>query len=473
MSRPRIKQAVVVIHGVGEQRPMDTLKKFVGAILGRERRGVPNYVCLADRLSRLLEMRTLQERRLNTRTKTHFFEYYWAHKMVGTTFRHVREWAFSVLLRKWRYVPEHLRPLWLTAWICILIGVLAVAGGLTAHLTDFISGVLPAGVSVAGVALIAATLRLIVLGVVGDAARYLSPHPKNIAVRQSVRADGLELLRKLHERGDYDRIIVVGHSLGSVVAYDILQYLWGEYHGRYNAPREHAQPALKAAEDASYSLTTSPSEEARDRYRKAQVALWWELRELGSPWLVTDLITAGSPLAHAALLLARNESDLRAKLERREFQANPPFPDMNFFVDDREWLFSFDNEYTCEDGTEVTLRAPHDGALFSFTRWTNLYFPIEKWLLGGDPLGGPIERCFGRGIKDIPVTDHRRMVRRTPIAHVRYWDPGGRSEGVDAEDISYSIPAIVNALDLDCRNTFPEDDASAEELVDMRQVAKA
>ena len=36
MSQDRITQAVVIIHGIGEQRPMDTLRSFVDAVLPEE-----------------------------------------------------------------------------------------------------------------------------------------------------------------------------------------------------------------------------------------------------------------------------------------------------------------------------------------------------------------------------------------------------------------------------------------------------
>ena len=236
----------------------------------------------------------------------------------------------------------------------------------------------------------AATFKGIVTSVVGDAARYLSPHPQNIAIRQSVRSEGLELLRRLHERGDYDRIIVVGHSLGSVVAYDILSYLWGEYHMDYRTPKKHKQRALRRLEDVACGLSTDPNPVALGRYRHAQLSTWWELRDLGHPWLVTDLISAGSPLAHAAILLARNEEKLRKKRERQELPENPPYPNMNAVMGDQDWSFSFRWTYERkEDGTRVRLRALHDGATFACTRWTNLYYPV-KWVFGGDLLGGPL-----------------------------------------------------------------------------------
>src|SRR5437764_393830 len=56
----------------------------------------------------------------------------------------------------------------------------------------------------------------------GDAARYLHVAPPNIQGRRQIREAGIDLLEKLHQSGEYDRIILVGHSLGSVIGFDIL-----------------------------------------------------------------------------------------------------------------------------------------------------------------------------------------------------------------------------------------------------------
>jgi hypothetical protein len=65
-------------------------------------------------------------------------------------------------------------------------------------------------------------LRKIGLGYVGDAARYLSPAPANVAVRQAIRSAAIDLLEGLHDDPTwrrYHRVILVGHSLGSVIGY--------------------------------------------------------------------------------------------------------------------------------------------------------------------------------------------------------------------------------------------------------------
>ena len=57
----------------------------------------------------------------------------------------------------------------------------------------------------------------------GDAARYFRNSPANVAVRRAIRKDAVDTLDQLHRSRDYDRIIVVAHSLGTAVAYDMLR----------------------------------------------------------------------------------------------------------------------------------------------------------------------------------------------------------------------------------------------------------
>ena len=57
----------------------------------------------------------------------------------------------------------------------------------------------------------------------GDAARYFRASPGNVLVRREIRKQAVDTLDTLHNWGTYDRIIVVAHSLGTVVAYDMLR----------------------------------------------------------------------------------------------------------------------------------------------------------------------------------------------------------------------------------------------------------
>lgn len=54
-----MKQAVVLIHGIGEQKPMSTLRAFVSAVLPPAAAGKPQFRSKPDRMSELFELRRL------------------------------------------------------------------------------------------------------------------------------------------------------------------------------------------------------------------------------------------------------------------------------------------------------------------------------------------------------------------------------------------------------------------------------
>ena len=55
-----MRQAVVIIHGIGEQRPMETLRAFVAGALGVDRDALKEFVfSKPDRIDDTLELRRL------------------------------------------------------------------------------------------------------------------------------------------------------------------------------------------------------------------------------------------------------------------------------------------------------------------------------------------------------------------------------------------------------------------------------
>lgn len=221
-----MRQAVVLIHGIGEQRPMSTARGFVEAVLQASEHGRSQMFSKPDRMSETFELRRLVVARSRSRPMTDFYEYYWAYHMQGTKLRHLWPWLRTILLRPPSRVPSKLRVLWVLSWL------LALGAGFF-----FVKSRLSPG-SVLGresswTSLVLTGLFLFVQGFaissLGDAARYLSPLPSNIAIRQKIRSEGIDLLRRIHQSGQYDRIVLVGHSLGSVIGYDMLTHLWSQY----------------------------------------------------------------------------------------------------------------------------------------------------------------------------------------------------------------------------------------------------
>jgi len=405
-----MKQAVVLIHGVGEQIPMDTLRGFVEAVwvddpsLRRPR--VPSTVwSKPDTMSDDLELRRITTAENRERRRTDFFEFYWAHLMRQTTWSHVRAWLRVLLFRSPRRVPPQLRGLW---WLVVALLasaallVLAHALGLLRFSPALLSGLGAAWFFVGGSA-VALFLR-----VAGDAARYLHVAPDNIEVRRHIRQAGLALLHRLHDSGEYDRIILVGHSLGSVIGYDLLTHHWARVHqhpGGTGTSSFEEKFALEKLESLAALARADPARFDTDAYQRAQSDYFAILRRRGHPWLVTDFVTLGSPLAHASYLLARGDDELRRKIAERELPACPPALE-NLGGESR---FSYPVD---------ELRAPHHAAVFAATRWTNLYFPCRR-IFWGDVIGGPVAPAFGPGVKDIPV---ETPVRGDFFSHTLYWD---------------------------------------------------
>ncbi len=72
------RQAVVVIHGIGEQRPMDTSAVVRGGGAAGAARDRVKFLSVPDRMSESFELRKLVAPQTRSRPITDFYEYYWA-----------------------------------------------------------------------------------------------------------------------------------------------------------------------------------------------------------------------------------------------------------------------------------------------------------------------------------------------------------------------------------------------------------
>ncbi|WP_125592156.1 hypothetical protein [Amycolatopsis balhimycina] len=438
--RRHARQAVVVVHGIGNQRPMATLRRFTAALAG------PGEMwSKPDRVSRSYELRRHQLRGTHDRPSTDIFELYWADKVPGTKLKQITAWLRSLMLRRPADVSRRLRPVFYLSYGVLLTLViasvlLAVAVGVdgVSRLFSGVAGLAKIGwvsflLSVAG-----AAVNTVIISTLGDAARYFDDVPDNIAVRQSIRDSGMSLLRRLHTEGKYDRIVVVGHSLGSVIGYDLICRYWLEVH------RSHGRPPIvqqAARQEFTGWLGKSIDTQADSNgYREAQRDLWREYRRLGQPWLITDLITLGSPLTFADTLLARSPDDLQTRVAQFELPVCPPRYDAGELTVNEKYLV---------DGHMRSIKMLNHGAPFAVVRWTNLHFPA-RWLLFGDPIGGPLAPVLGCGIKDVPVTTSPWIRRRTPLAHTAYWrrPPDDKSRSADDKKPE-ATRALLDAIELD------------------------
>lgn len=442
---PRFRQAVVLLHGIGEQRPGRPLRSFAEAVLPLSSNN-KKYRSAYDELSfdyRKLIANVTEETQnhrgldasIFTPRSTDLLEYYWAPKVEDTTWRHIVRWLWLLLSRRPR---THLVAVWAISWLLFAIGLVATFLGICTWFTALFTDWPVLSVAVAsGFGLI--VLETVTLEYFGDAARYLDDHPANDKIRTDIRRGAVELLGMLIRSRKYDRIVVVGHSLGSIIAYDALKHLWEtEFWKAYeDGAGVIRQTALDEYEQAAQKLTPESNDDEIAQYQEKQSQLLSEIRALGNPWPVSDLITLGSPLAHAPYLVP-NFDERRADGELPE---NPPHAFEPFVG-----TASLGKSFAIKAGfIQGQPRIPLRNGLFAVTRWTNLYFSTRLGLFG-DVVSGPLRSRFGNGIRDRKVSTGSLFRDLTLLSHVSYWYDGSSLQ--KTKDRELALDVLIDVLDL-------------------------
>ncbi|HSM19531.1 MAG TPA: hypothetical protein VK844_04080 [Hyphomicrobiales bacterium] len=456
----RGRQAVIVIHGMGEQRPMDTLRGFVRAVWERDPSLVPDRP-EDDRESQVWSKpdapgESFELRRLTTRTskgpakgepgmRTDFYEFYWAHLMSGTAWEHFSEWLQGLLFRRWSQVPPDVRHAWLLLWVAaIVVAIFALA---TVIPDDAIFwqwpvlrwvAALPKWANGAITVLAGLAVHKFLLPYFGDVARYVTAAPHNIARRNAIRSAGVKMLEAVNDPDRYHRVVVFAHSLGTLVAYDILSIFWARHNRRHEAlARRPEQPALQRLSEMAVAAHKGEPPDL-ETYRATQRELFDELRELGNPWLITDFVTVGSPLTHAEFLLAKDHAELDRKIEQRELPTAPPYPELG---NDGKRAIAYGPPRPFAG--RIAMRTLHHAAMFAPMRWTNIYDP-HRLILFGDIISGPCRQELGPGVKDVAVRIKGRRGRL--FTHTEYWWWDDDRHAVD--DPPEHIKVLREALNL-------------------------
>ncbi|MBI4923605.1 MAG: hypothetical protein HY834_17835 [Devosia nanyangense] len=505
------KTAVIVVHGMGEQKPLETIQSFVESVYQHDKmlasdntdeRNELRISIVPDSATGSSELRRLTTLRDGPPKRTDFFEFYWADIMDGTPVEIVSAWIRGLLLRApWR-VPGSIRVFsaWLILWVLTIAIVAAAAmtadpqlaryvpglpwllAGFAAHHVEvakwaYLAGalllawkiwngltagrrqlesvtiMLPVLLMAGGVALAllprttlvdphvwagAVTalfgwaMNALVAPYLGDVVRYVRATPGTVARRKEIRERGLELLERIHAKrladGDdwaraddppyYDRIVLVGHSLGSVIAYDLLQLFWERHgpthHQQWAAGRTPMQRALKRV-DLYVRKVWGRERPLRAREERAfldrQAQLGKQLAAEAPHWRITDFVTLGSPLAHAAFLLTDSEIELEQAFRERRFAASPPRPDPLL----GSMLYP-------GQGPAGPL-FPHFAAQFAAVKWTNICDenPVPIF---GDLVSGKLRDRYGPGI-----VEHNVQIERPGLiwplsrifTHTEYW----------------------------------------------------
>ncbi len=471
------KQAVVVIHGMGEQIPMDTLRGFIRNVWKGDkeltRNGLPNPEQVWSKPDtragshELRRITTRQTRPLpdhDSGVRTDFYELYWADLTAGSKWDEFTSWVAHLLFRRWSRVPKDVRE----AYVLLLVSsiVIAVVAALALVPGEIWKGRTLGGVGLDGLAtwnwviLLAAgaggsLLHSGVTKTFGRVVRYTVAKPDHIATRQAVRERGLLLLSALHEGGSYERIIIVSHSLGTILALDLLSYFWAQREAAHTivADDEEELGALVALEVAAAKLCDSKGRTPADiqGFHRAQRRLRKMLAGRQAPsegevdrrWLISDFVTLGSPLTHAEFLLAESKEDLTERFDDREMMKCPPEREQldpavqkwaaRIFVNSDgqalDRLFSFPTVA----GDRVTWEL-HHAAAFSVVRWVNVYDP-PKGIFWGDLIGGPLSDTFGPGVTDVSLRQQQFFT------HTKYW-----SRAADSSP-SQTLRLVVNLSD--------------------------
>jgi hypothetical protein len=509
------RHAVVIIHGIGEQVPLETVRRFVGrrtvrAKLHHEDVGVAtdadrvfsepspiggrtddraylvtwNHTDVADRIRALDDGWLPQERT----AMTDFYEFYWAPRYRTTSVGQLTGWLTPILRRRRNSFssPRLVGPSGWVRWVPLVLLVTAVVLvwlGARASLNPGVAGI-GAGVLIVAATLVGTTLGLIstarvlaidavaavaiclgiwglgtftsvtktvttsavvsfllaviagkATAVLGDAARYLSSRPDSVEENDQIRQQVIDLLERLHDADDYDcnrkrydRIILVGHSLGSVIAYDAVRLLWARRSRQLALPdtdeRSIAAQVVNTLEATGRALTAvgpDQLEAARAAYVRAQRDVQLVMRDLvgadGARWVITDLVTLGSPLTYADAFMATSPEDLVDRFEERSLAATPPVPQQVRGAERHPYRLWVPAE---PSGTSGGTRW-HHAAPFACVEWTNLWFEH-------DIVGGPIGPHFGPGVTDVSLGGLKWLAGFAfAYPHSSYWTASNRA----------------------------------------------
>jgi hypothetical protein len=348
---------VVIVHGMGEKRPMETLDDFAKTALrpySAQGEKIWDYQPLPAEIADSYEARRFDS------AQAEIYEYHWSYLMTANKYAGAMPVALRLILRRPSNVPDALLGLWRRVWtvlvaILLTIPALFVTGyALNTDVPVWIIGLITSAVvlvfwfglyRMAAKALVNSTTTSLV-----DSARYLDPSPYSYASRRAIRGGLVDLLQSLD--GRYSRIVVVGHGVGTYVSYDALTVLWAKT----------------------------------------------QLQQHKTPWRITDFVAVGAPMALADLLLTR--PGLFSGFKRSEGEL-------------RRELF---DGLVRRGALVLGSHSP-----FTITRWTNLWFPVTRGSLRGDWFGGALDPLFGPGIRDIAVQGNQPERFKRGSAHNEYF----------------------------------------------------
>ncbi|WP_171175641.1 hypothetical protein [Ruegeria sp. HKCCA4633] len=423
------RQAVVIVHGIGEQRPMDTVKSFVEAIKKIDTTDSPlQPVWLKpDKISEGFEHRRFTIPGHRNRPVTDVYELYWAHLFEQESHRTFFSWFAHLVFRRSKALPLRFRRLQFLVRVVLAMAATVLTYSFWGTPNNFLESTPIILVFVSG--FIFYWISYWMLNHLADAARYLDASPRNIVSRNEVRKLGVDFLRNLHQsdRG-YNRIVLCGHSLGSIIGLDILNHFWYERHSFFEKKSRYNQEVLQKFHEAIESGNFQ-------NFRNKQRELFRELAAVGLNWSITDFVTMGSPLAHSDAILAKSADQFILEKEQGITSTCPPTPDRK---DKKIW---HKHHFNLDSSKVRTIKILNSNSVFAPVRWTNIYLQRNGIALG-DPVSGPLKPLYGWGVRDLPV---KLPVSSGWFQHSLYWSVDKKGNDNPA------LEALRKALMLDHR----------------------
>ncbi len=402
---------------------MDTLRGFVATMThgeGADGKDLKFYNKPDTVSGNLYELRrlTTSSSDPDSRVKTDFYEYYWAYNIRDTKAQQVIKWVLGIIFRWPGSLPKRIRPFHIMMWVFLLASIAMFVTGVKLPFSDRDH---PIWIGAIGT-LISGYLGFLLTQYVGDAARYTSANPGNIKERQKIRHEGIALLKSLCESNRYEKVILVGHSLGSIIGYDLIKHLWADYHAKY---ADTKFPADLLEFEKKYAKPGCDID--IKTFRQDQETMFYHQSKDGNPWKISHFVTLGSPLTHASFLLAKDLEELKERMAERELPMSPPVSEV---VSGKERI-------TYQPDFKKPQRVLHHGAPFACTQWVNVYYK-------NDFVGGDLAGYFGKGVDERPITLKGNFLQRwIPfLSHTHYWS-GDRKDFRKCEEAAKILKEII------------------------------
>ena len=239
------KTAIVVIHGIGEQKPFETLDAFVRPLakaIARNIRCQHDLIWFKEWGESCISL--LDDAKIHSQIDV--LEYYWSHlTQRKISSKEIIDWIITVAQGAERYYSKpkqkssernerlfiadgefkHLKYLitmisW-GGWLKYIFYLLLNIGEFLPFVKNTIK------VQKVAFNLVSPFIGKILVNYFGDVTLYSTTDAKSeyYTVRQEILNGAVEKVRMILENDEYDKILLCGHSLGSVIVYDVIDRL--------------------------------------------------------------------------------------------------------------------------------------------------------------------------------------------------------------------------------------------------------